>query len=125
MKNLIIRDERESEYFNVEYMTKKAFWNLHVPGCNEHYLVHILRESDDYIPKLSKVAEINGEIVGAIMYSKAYVSDGVSKTEVLTFGQLCVEPSYQSKGMGRRLSQKVDVSKLTPTEVADYIIINC
>uniref|UniRef100_UPI003BA9D606 hypothetical protein n=1 Tax=Clostridium tertium TaxID=1559 RepID=UPI003BA9D606 len=45
MKNLIIRDERESDYFNVEYMTKKAFWNLHVPGCNEHYLVHILRAS--------------------------------------------------------------------------------
>lgn len=100
LENLIIRDERESDYFNVEHMTKKAFWNLHLPGCNEHYLVHILRESDEYISELSKVAEINGEIVGTIMYSKAYVSDGVNNAEVLTFGPLCVDPSFQNQGIG-------------------------
>lgn len=103
MENLIIRKEREEDHFNVEYMTKKAFWNLHVPGCSEHYLVHMLRKSDDYIEELSRVAEINGEIVGAIMYSKSYVTDGTKKTEVLTFGPLCVEPSYQNKGIGKAL----------------------
>ena len=81
-------------------MTKKAFWNKYVPGCNEHYLVHKIRESEDYIPELSRVAEIDGEIVGTIMYSKAYVTDGINKIEVLTFGPLCVEPSYQNKGIG-------------------------
>lgn len=30
---LIIRKERPEDYYDVEYMTKKAFWNLHVPGC--------------------------------------------------------------------------------------------
>lgn len=103
MKELIIRKERKEDYFNTEYMTKKAFWNLHVPGCNEHYLVHILRNSNDYIPELSRVAELNGEIVGAIMYSKAYVLNGDSKTEVLTFGPLCVEPKFQNKGIGGKL----------------------
>jgi putative acetyltransferase len=103
LKDLIIREERESDYFNVEYMTKKAFWNLHAPGCNEHYLVHILRKSDDYIPELSRVAELNGEIVGAIMYSKAYVTDEVDKTEVLNFGPLCVDPKYQNKGISKTL----------------------
>ncbi|MDB1922409.1 N-acetyltransferase [Clostridium tertium] len=103
MENLIIRKEREEDHFNVEYMTKRAFWNLHVPGCSEHYLVHILRKNDDYIEELSRVAEINGEIVGAIMYSKSYVTDGIKKTEVLTFGPLCVEPSYQNKGIGKAL----------------------
>lgn len=100
MENLIIRQENEKDYFNVEYMTKKAFWNLHAPGCSEHYLVHILRKSDDYIPELSRIAEINGKIVGTIMYSKAYVTDGVNKTDLLAFGPLCVEPSYQNKGIG-------------------------
>ena len=100
MENLIIRQENEKDYFNVEYMTKKAFWNLHFPGCNEHYLVHNLRKSEDYIPELSRVAEIDGQVVGIIMYSKAYVTDGINKTEVLTFGPLCVEPSYQNKGIG-------------------------
>ncbi|WP_243249641.1 N-acetyltransferase [Clostridium sp. D46t1_190503_E9] len=103
MDNLIIRKEREDDYFNVEYMTKKAFWNLHIPGCDEHYLVHMLRKSDDYVEELSRVAEINGEIVGLIMYSKSYVTDGINKTEVLTFGPLCVESSYQNKGIGKAL----------------------
>ncbi len=42
MGELVIREERESDWFESEYVTKKAFWNLHVPGCNAHYLVHLL-----------------------------------------------------------------------------------
>lgn len=103
MENLVIREETENDYFNVEYMTKKAFWNRYVPGCNEHYLVHKIRESEDYIPELSRVAEVNGEIVGTIMYTKSYVTDGINKTEVLTFGPLCVEPKFQNKGIGGAL----------------------
>ena len=76
---LIIRKERPEDYYDVEYMTKKAFWNLHVPGCEEHYLVHVLRKSGDYIPELSRIAEIDGKIVGTIMYSKAYILDGENK----------------------------------------------
>lgn len=103
LENLIIRREREDDYFNVEYMTKKAFWNLHVPGCSEHYLVNILRKSDDYIEDLSRVAELNGEIVGTIMYTKSYVINETDSTEGLTFGPLCVDPSYQNKGIGKAL----------------------
>lgn len=103
MENIIIREERECEWFETESMTKRAFWNLHVPGCNEHYLVHILRSSDDYIPELSRVAEVNGKIVGTIMYSKSYVIDGEKKTEVLTFGPLCIDPDYQKRGIGGEL----------------------
>ncbi len=103
LKNLIIRKENEKDYFDVEYMTKKAFWNRYIPGCTEHYLVHMLRKSCDYIPEISRIAVLNGEVVGTIMYSKAYVIDGDNKTEVLTFGPLCVEPRYQNKGIGKAL----------------------
>jgi predicted N-acetyltransferase YhbS len=95
MKNLVIRTETIEDYYNAEYMTKKAFWNLHRPGCDEHYLVHLLRKSDDYIEELSRVAELDGKIVGGIYYSKAYVLDGESKVDVLTFGPLCVDPEYR------------------------------
>lgn len=66
MENMKISEEREDEWFETEYMTKRAFWNLHVPGCNEHYLVHILRTSDDYIPELSRVTS---EILRILFYS--------------------------------------------------------
>ncbi len=106
MENIIIREEREEEWFETECMTKRAFWNLHVPGCNEHYLVHLLRLSDDYIPELSRVAEVEGKIVGTIMYSKACVEDGEKRTDMLTFGPLCIEPEYQKRGIGGELLEK-------------------
>lgn len=103
MKNIIIREEKETDWYETEYMTKRAFWNLHVPGCNEHYLVHKLRNHKDYIPELSRVAEADGKIVGTIMYSKAYIINEEKKTEILTFGPLCIDPDYQNKGIGKKL----------------------
>jgi hypothetical protein len=32
----------------------EAFWNLHAPGCDEHYLVHIMRKHEDFIPELER-----------------------------------------------------------------------
>ena len=36
---LIIRPERPEDYHQTEFITQKAFWNLHNPGCSEHLLV--------------------------------------------------------------------------------------
>ncbi len=99
MDNLIIRPETPADYHEAEALTRRAFWNLHVPGCNEHYLVHRLRRDCAFVPELSFVAELEGKIVGAIYFAKARVED----TEVLTFGPLCVEPEMQKKGIGGAL----------------------
>lgn len=106
MENIVIRPETKEDYFNAEFMTKKAFWNIHRPGCDEHYLVHLLRDSEDYVEELSRVAELDGKIVGGIYYSKAYILDGEDKVEILTFGPLCVEPEYQNKGIGGKLLEE-------------------
>ncbi|BCN32689.1 GNAT family N-acetyltransferase [Anaeromicropila herbilytica] len=103
MNNIIIRPENKEDYFDAEYMTKRAFWNLHHPGCDEHYLVHLFRQSEDYIEELSRVAEVDGKIVGGIYYSKAYIMDGDKKVDVLNFGPLCVDPDYQNQGIGGKL----------------------
>lgn len=103
--NIIIRKEAPADYKQTEYMTMRSFWNLHGPGCNEHYLVRVLRDSDAYLPGLSRVAECDGQIVGAIFYSKSKVVDGESGEvhDVVTFGPLCVEPLLRDKGIGARL----------------------
>ncbi len=98
--NIIIREERMEDYWDTEYVTQKAFWNLHHPGCDEHLLVHKMRKDPCYIPELSRVAEMNEKIVGMIMYSKAKVVDGDKEYDVITFGPLCVEPSLQNTGIG-------------------------
>lgn len=95
-----IRKETEKDYFAVEEMTMRAFWNKHQQGCDEHYLVHKLRTSDCYIPELSRIAVKDGKVVGAIFYSKAYLKKGNETKEILTFGPLCVAPEVQGRGIG-------------------------
>ena len=64
MEKINVRNESRNDYRIVENLTREAFWNLHVPGCNEHYLVHVMREHNDFIPELDFVAETEGKIVG-------------------------------------------------------------
>lgn len=98
-----IREECPEDYAQTEEMTMRAFWNLHGPGCDEHLLVHKLRKSDIYIPKISRIAVMNEKIVGTIMYSSATLQYGEIKKEILTFGPLCVDPAAQDYGVGGRL----------------------
>lgn len=102
--NINIRNERKSDYEKVEEITRKAFYNLYVPGCTEHYLVHIMRSHKDFIPELDFVIERNGEILGNIMYTRTSLTDesGAEK-DILTFGPVCISPEYQRKGLGKRL----------------------
>lgn len=100
MNKIIIREERKEDYYETELVAMRAFWNIHGPGCNEHWLVHKLRTSKDYLPDISRVAELDGRIVGVIMYSKAWIWDGNEEHEIITFGPLAVEPTAQALGVG-------------------------
>ncbi|HMM32099.1 MAG TPA: N-acetyltransferase [Clostridia bacterium] len=103
-QTLEIRLERPEEYRAVEELTREAFWNVHVPGCNEHYLAHILRTHADFLPTLNFVAYKDGLLVGNIMYTRAKVvlGDGAEHVMIL-FGPVSVLPQYQSQGVGSAL----------------------
>lgn len=99
-----IRNETENDFRIVEELTREAFWNLYFPGCQEHYLVHQMRVHPDFVKELDFVAEVNGKIVGNIMYTKAWLIDETGQEmEILSFGPLCVLPEYQRKGIGSAL----------------------
>lgn len=101
---LNIRNERESDYKKVEDITRKAFYNVYVPGCMEHYLVHIMRGHEDFIPELDFVIEVDGQTVGNIMYTKSKLTDeGGTEKEIVTFGPVSILPKYQRKGYGKML----------------------
>ena len=101
-----IRNERPGDWETVETLTRRAFYNQYIPGCTEHYLVHIMRGHKDFIPELDFVAELDGEIVGNIMYTRAWLTD-VAGTEkpVLTFGPVCVASEHQRQGYGKALME--------------------
>lgn len=101
-----VRLEEERDYRIVEEVTKEAFSyperikRSKIGCCLEHYIVHSLREKDG-INELSFVAEIDGKIVGHIIYSKAYILQlDNTKVNVLSFGPLSVLPEYQKQGVG-------------------------
>ena len=100
---ITVREERPEEWFETEAMTRRAFWNRYRPGCDEHFLVHKLRSSPAYRPELSRVAVVDGRIVGCILYSESQIRDGAAVHPVLTFGPLCVDPTWQGRGIGERL----------------------
>lgn len=101
---MVIRNEKPDDYRTVEEMIKKAFWNLSVPGCNEHYFVHQVRKSADFVPELDYVLEEDGKIIGHIIYVKAkLIADDDTQKEILSFGPFTIHPDYQRQGYGRKL----------------------
>ncbi|MEA4816383.1 MAG: N-acetyltransferase [Lachnospiraceae bacterium] len=107
MNKLIkIRNEEGTDYEKVEEITRKAFWNLYIPGCVEHYLVHVMRPHKDFLPELDLVIEVDNQIIGNIMYTKTKLIDesGEGK-DILTFGPVCILPEYQRKGYGKILME--------------------
>lgn len=101
---IIIRNETAKDFRVVEKITRDAFWNVNAPGCDEHYLVHIMRGHEDFIPELDFVITLNGVVIGNVMYTKAkLVDENGSEKEILTFGPVSIAPEYQRKGHGKAL----------------------
>ena len=105
-KVIKIRNEAESDYARVEEITRKSFWNLYIPGCAEHYLVHIMRSHQDFLPELDLVIEVDGQVIGNIMYTKTKLIDERGEVkDILTFGPVCILPEYQRMGYGKKLME--------------------
>ena len=105
--NISIRNEEKNDYKHVEKLTREAFWNLYVPGCDEHYLVYKMRSHKDFISELDFVAVYKDKIIGNIMYAKSYLqNESNNKIETISFGPLSVLPEYQRQGIGSMLIQQ-------------------
>ena len=105
--NIQFRLETPADYRAVEELTREAFWAFWEPNqniCNEHLLVHRLRSVPSFVPELDFVAELDGMIVGHIIYTKSKIIDDAGhEHEMLTFGPISVLPEYQSLGIGQAL----------------------
>ncbi len=98
----MIRQATEKDYKVIYDVVKTAFASAEHADGNEQELVNALLAGESYIPELSLVYELDGKIVGHIMFTKAMVGD----TEVLALAPLSVLPEYQRQGIGQRLIAK-------------------
>ena len=105
-ENIVIRNEKKEDWETVEKITRQAFYNLYVPGCVEHYLVHIMREHEDFIPELDFVLELDGQVIGNIIYTKAkLIDENGTEKEILTFGPVSIHPGYKRMVYGKMLME--------------------
>ncbi len=97
-----IRLETKDDYEYVENMIRRSFYNVYMPGCIEHFIAKQIRNHKDFIKELDFVLEVDGKIVGNIMYTKSILKDEQgNQKDILTFGPVCIEKEYQRKGYGR------------------------
>ncbi|MFZ5974172.1 MAG: GNAT family N-acetyltransferase [Bacillota bacterium] len=101
--HIITRQETEKDHEAVRELVRLAFLNVPFGDHDEHFLVDRLRRSETFIPELSIVAEIAGEIVGYILFTKLIIENGDERTETLSLAPLAVLPEYQCRGIGSAL----------------------
>lgn len=91
-----ILPEEEKDFEDINKLLIEAFKDEEHSSHDEHLLVQKLRTSSSYLPRLTLTAKINEELVGFIMFTKAYIGD----YEVLALAPLAVSPKYQNQKIG-------------------------
>lgn len=126
-----IRLEAPEDYDGILQLTYESFLALDFEGrrrMDEHYLIHLIKNSDSLIPELCFVAELEGTIIGHILYTKSqFKREDGSHAETITFGPLSVLPEYQKQGIGKALifhsiehAKKLGFGAIIITGVPEY-----
>lgn len=96
-----LRLEEKRDYVIVENLIREAFWNVYKPGCDEHYIMHQLRNNECFVSNLDYVLEVENEIVAHIVYSLGKLTkENGEVVDALIFGPVGVLPEHQGKGYG-------------------------
>lgn len=96
---MLIRQETSADHKAVYDLIEEAFATAEHTDGTEQNLAAALRDSEAFIPELSLVAEVGGELAGHILFTKATVGGA----EVLALAPLSVAPKYQRRGVGTAL----------------------
>ena len=100
-----IRKENQKDYAEIKKVIKAAFepFAARDNEFNEWNLVEKIRESEYYINDLSLVAEIDGTIVGHIMFTPMKIKGAAESYESLDLAPVSVSPEFQNRGIGKQL----------------------
>ena len=101
-QNVLIRDEKDTDYSVISDVTKSAFETMEISNHTEQFIIDALRSAKALT--VSLVAEIDGLVVGHIAFSPVTMSGGTSDWYGL--GPISVHPDFQRKGIGKALIQE-------------------
>lgn len=104
MSDVLIRRETPADVDAIRSVTEAAFGPRYAPDpAPEPGLVDQLRADAGWLPALSLVAEVEGEIVGHVVCTRGHVGG----TPALGLGPLSVRPDRQRAGVGSALMHAV------------------
>jgi putative acetyltransferase len=98
---LRIRAEEPGDIPYIRLVNTAAFG-----GPAEAALVDALRTGDAFIPDLSLVAEIRGQVVGHILFTPVVIRSDDHETPALSLAPVAVLPDFQRLGIGSRLVEE-------------------
>lgn len=107
-RGVVLRTERPEDRPEILELTARAFSVSPVTGEPvegtpvEVGLLRELFECDEYIPELSIVAEIGGDIVGHAISTRGWIGD----LELVGLGPIGVVPTLQRRGIGSALMRE-------------------
>ncbi len=102
---VLIRADRPEDHAAIQAILGAAFKDPEAPQAVpvEVGLVDALRETPEWLPALSMVAEEDGEVVGYVVCTRGWVED----RGALALGPVAVAPAVQRRGAGSALMHAV------------------
>lgn len=94
----VIRPEQPEDFPVVRAVNLAAF-----DTTVEADLVDAMRETSEYVPELSLIAELDGQIVGHALFSEVTVEQETGELTALSLGPIAVLPEHQRQGIGSTL----------------------
>ena len=102
--SITFRREEEKDFRAVENLVRESFWNVYRPGCQEHFVLHRLRDDPAFVKELDYLMEKDGELIGQNMIMRAHISaDDGREIPILAMGPICIAPEYKRQGYGKQL----------------------
>ena len=98
MFRIEVRAEHPADRQAIDVIHLSAFG-----GDAEAQFVAAARDSEDFVPELSLVAEYRGRLVGHLMLSRIALAGAQSSVRVLALAPMAVVPSQAYRGIGGEL----------------------
>lgn len=115
IEKLIIRPEMHKDYKDIVSLVLRSFkeGTDYSDGTDIVALIEEIRDSEFYIPELSFVAEIDGQIVGHFLFSHFPLSSaktgghgGANDTDIVMLAPVSVHADFLRQGIGKAMLKK-------------------